>query len=161
MEDSFKKVLFKYHSNVLDKEVQETMWALEVDSEKGHYQLDSIPFYGASIATNDIFKATFDEVEGFLVYQNTVTTSENSIILVMITDEAYDSKLLQQEFKNRHCDSEALNDTYFSIEILKSVDYTLIKELLDDHEIKGIINYAEPCLSKKHREDIQKVKESD
>jgi hypothetical protein len=161
MEDSFKKVLFKYHSNVLDKEVKETMWALEVDPEKGHYQLDSIPFYGASIATNDIFKATFDEVEGFLVYENTVTTSGNSIILVMITDEVYDGKLLQQEFKNRHCDSEALNETYFSMEIVKSVDYTLIKELLDEHEINGIINYAEPCLSQKHREDIQKVKESD
>lgn len=161
MEDSFKKVLFKYHSNVLDKEVKETMWALEIDPEKGHYKLDSIPFYGASIATSDVFKAVFDEVEGCLVYENTVTTSENSIILVMITDEMSDCKLLQQEFKNRHCDSEALNDTYFSMEILKSIDYTLIKELLDDYEIKEIINYAEPCLSKKHREDIQKVKESD
>jgi hypothetical protein len=160
MEDSFKKVLFKYHSNVLDKAVKETMWALEVDAEKGHYQLDSIPFYGASIATSDIFKATFDELEGFLVYENTVTTSENSIVLVMITDEMSDGKLLQQEFKNRHCDSELLNDIYFSMEILKSVDYRLIKELLDDYEIQGTINYAEPCLSKKHREDLQKLDES-
>lgn len=160
MEDSFKKILFKYHSNVLNKAVKETMWALEVDLEKGHYQLDSIPFYGASIATNDVFKATFDEDEGFLVYENTVTTSGNSIVLVIITDEMSDGKLLQQAFKNRHCDSEALNDSYFSMEIPKSVDYKRIKEVLDDYEIKKIINYAEPCLSKKHREDLQELSES-
>lgn len=154
MEDSFKKVLFKYQSNVLDKAVQETMWALEIDQEKGHYQLDSIPFYGASIATKDVFKASFDEEEGALVYEQTVSTSENSIVLVMVTEESYDEKLLRQEFKNRHCDSEALNNTYFSMEILKSVDYAPIKDLLETYETEGIINYAEPCLSKKHRADL-------
>jgi hypothetical protein len=154
MEDSFKKVLFKYQSNVLDKAVQETMWALEIDPQKGHYQLDSIPFYGASIATKDVFKASFDEEEGSLVYEQTVSTSENSIVLVMITKEGYDKELLQQELKTWHCDSEALNDTYFSMEILKSVDYAPIKELLEGYETDGVINYAEPCLSQKHRADL-------
>jgi len=161
MENSFKKVLFKYHSNMLNKEVKETMWALEIDPEKGHYQLDSIPFYGPSIATNDVFKATFDESEGFLVYESTVTTSGNSIVLVMITKQGYNKELLRQALKQRHCDSEVLNDRYFSMEITKAIDYTLIKELLEDYQAKEIINYAEPCLSKKHRADLQKVNESD
>ncbi len=159
MEDSFKKVMFKYYSNVLNKEVKETMWALEVDPEKGHYQLDSIPFYGASIATNDIFKASFDDAEGFLVYETTVSTSENSIILVMLTEAGYDKELLRQEFKNLHCDSEGLNDHYFSMEIPKSVNYNLVKDLLEDYQAKEIINYAEPCLSKKHREDLKNIEE--
>lgn len=161
MEDSFKKVVFKYHSNVLNKAVKETMWALEIDAQKGHYQLDSIPFYGASIATNDIFKASFDELEGALVYESTVTTSENSIVLVMITEAAYDKELLRQAFKNHHCDSEGLNDSYFSMEIPKSVDYASIKELLENYQSQEIINYAEPCLSKKHREDLQKSSKLD
>lgn len=160
MEDSFKKVLFKYHSNVLGKEVKETMWALEIDAQKGHYQLDSIPFYGASIATNDIFKANFDELEGFLVYESTVSTSENSIVLVMIIEAKCDKELLRQEFKNRHCDSEGLNDSYFSMEIPKSVDYANIKALLEDYQSQTMINYAEPCLSKKHREDLQNTSQS-
>lgn len=157
MEDKFKKVLFKYYSTVLNKEVKETMWAMEVDSEKGHYQLDSIPFYGPSIATNDIFKATFDEVEGFLVYEQTIQASDNSIVLVIITKEGYDKELLRQEFKNRHCDSEGLNDSYFSMEIPKAVDYIPIKSLLDQYQSESIINYAEPCLSKKHRGDLEKL----
>jgi hypothetical protein len=159
MEDSFKKVVFNYYSNVLNREVKETMWALEVDPEKGYYKLDSIPFYGPSIATNDIFKATFDEAEGFLVYETTITTSENSIILVMITEVGYNKELLRKEFKNLYCDSEELNDTYFSMEVPKSVDFTLVKELLETYQAKEVINYAEPCLSKKHREDLQGLSE--
>lgn len=159
MQDSFKKVVFKYHSNVLNKIVKETMWALEIDLEKGYYQLDSIPFYGPSIATNDIFKATFDEAEGFLVYEKTIESSENSIILVIITEESYDKELLRQEFKHRHCESEGLNDSYFSMEIPKAVDYAPIKELLEEYQSQGMINYAEPCLSKKHRADLQELKE--
>lgn len=159
MEDKFKKVLFKYYSKVLNQEVRETMWAMEVDAEKGHYQLDSIPFYGPSIATNDIFKAVYDEVEECLVYEQTVQASDNSIVLVIITKTAYDQELLRQEFKNRHCDSEGLNDSYFSMEVPKSVDYVPIKDLLEVYQNEAVINYAEPCLSKKHREDLNKLNE--
>lgn len=42
----FEKVLFRYHSNVLDKSTVETMWAEKVDQENGIYKLSNIPFYG-------------------------------------------------------------------------------------------------------------------
>ena len=56
-----KKVLFRYFSDVLEEETVETMWAETIDEENGIYRLDSIPFYGPLIATDDIFYAEFDE----------------------------------------------------------------------------------------------------
>ncbi|BDS15463.1 DUF4265 domain-containing protein [Aureispira anguillae] len=155
MTDSFKKVLFRYHSPVLGKTVKETMWAIEIDADKQLYKLDSIPFYGPPIATHDEFIAKFDEQEGFLVYQEITTASENSIVLVIVTQKDYDKEMLRRKFKALHCESEGLNDHYFSMEILKRIDYTLIKKELDLYQQKGIIDYAEPCLSNKHKLDLQ------
>ena len=56
-----EKILFKFHSNVLNEVTVETMWALKVEPVKGIYKLDSIPFYGPLIATDDEFYAEFDE----------------------------------------------------------------------------------------------------
>ena len=56
--NKYTKVLFRYHSNVLDETTVETMWAIKVDEKNGIYKLDSIPFYGPQIATDDEFFGT-------------------------------------------------------------------------------------------------------
>ena len=70
MEDTHKKILFKYYSDYLDQVVSETMWAEIIDLEKGLYKLDNIPFFGPLIATDDIFYAEYDEVEKKLMHKN-------------------------------------------------------------------------------------------
>ena len=67
--NKYEKILFKYHSNVLDELTLETMWAEVIDKKSGIYKLDSIPFYGPMIATDDEFYAEFDESEQMLTYQ--------------------------------------------------------------------------------------------
>ena len=153
-EDKFEKILFKYHSSVLDEIIVETMWAKKVDPEKGIYKLDSIPFYGPLIATDDEFFAEYDESEQRLTYRKTTKHSGNSIVLVVITEEGFDKEIIRDEFKLLNCKSEGLNDSYFSMEVLESIDYKTIQGRLEILENEGTIEYSVPCLSEKHRMDL-------
>ena len=154
--DKYTKVLFRYFSNILNKEIVETMWATIVDNEKGIYKLDSIPFYGPQIATEDEFYADFDKNEQMLSYRETTKYSGNSIVLVTINQNDYDKEKMRDEFRILNCTSEGLNEHYFALEIPKRCDYSIIKNKLSELETRGIIEYAEPCLSEKHRNDIIK-----
>lgn len=153
--DKYAKVLFRYHSNVLDETTVETMWAIKIDEKNGIYKLNSIPFYGPQIATDDEFYAEFDESEQMLTYRETTKSSGNSIVLVSITKEGIDKENIRDDFKSMGCTSEGLNEGYFSMEIPGSSEYSTIKEKLDGYEEKGIFEYAEPCLSEKHRNEIK------
>ncbi|WP_103068478.1 DUF4265 domain-containing protein [Aquimarina sediminis] len=155
IENKYEKILFKYHSNILDELTVETMWAEEIDKNKGIYKLDNIPFYGPLIATDDEFYAEFDESEQMLTYQKTTKHSGNSIVLVIITQDGFDKEIIRDRFKELNCTSEGLNESYFSMEILKNVNYFEIQKLLVEYENDGILEYAEPCLSEKHQADLK------
>jgi len=150
-----EKILFKYHSNVLDELTVETMWSEIIDKENGIYKLDNIPFYGPLIATDDEFYAEFDESEQMLTYRKTTKFSGNSIVLVVITQNGFDKEIIRNRFKELNCESEGLNDSYFSMEIVKNIDYSKIREILDEYENDGIIEFSEPCLSEKHQTDLK------
>jgi len=159
MEDNsnnYTKILFRYYSDVLDEEVVETMWAEIIDKAKGIYKLDSIPFYGPSIATDDLFLAEYDEDENYIVYKETIEYSGNSIIQVVILKDDFDKEIIRERLKLIDCLSEGLNKKYFSIEITKNINYSVVKTLLNEFKNSDIIDYAEPCLSEKHRNDLIK-----
>lgn len=150
-----EKILFKYHSNVLDELTVETMWSEIIDKKNGIYKLDNIPFYGPLIATDDEFYAEFDKSEQMLTYQKTTKYSGNSIVLVLITQNGFDKEIIRNRFKELNCTSEGLNDSYFSMEILKEINYFEIKKILTEYEKEGVLEYSEPCLSEKHQTDIK------
>lgn len=154
MDNNSKKIIFRYFSDVLEEETVETMWAETLDEENGIYKLDSIPFYGPLIATDDIFYAEFDENEGGLTCREVIEYSGNSIVQIVITEENFNKETLRDELSHLNCRSEVLNATFFSVEILEAIDYKDIKLLLDNYEDNGIISYAEPILSAKHSDDI-------
>ncbi|EAZ79935.1 DUF4265 domain-containing protein [Algoriphagus machipongonensis] len=153
--EKYEKILFKYHSNVLDELTVETMWAEIIDKDNGIYKLDNIPFYGPQIATDDEFYAEFDESEKMLTYKMTTKHSGNSIILVVITEKGFDKEIIRNRLKELDCKSEGLSDSYFSMEILKDVNYSQIQKILAEYENDGILEYAEPCLSEKHKTDLK------
>jgi|SRR5205809_985563 len=153
-EDKHVKILFRYHSSVLDEWTVETMWAETIDAEKGLYKLDSIPFYGPLVASDDIIFAEYDDDEQRLTYRRTVEHSGNSIVTVVVMDTAYDINKIREIFKDLGCLSERVNDGYFSMEILFDNNYGSIKRKLSELEDKGVIGYAEPCLSEKHRMEV-------
>jgi hypothetical protein len=156
MQDIHKKILFKYYSTYLEEVVSETMWAEVVDLEKGYYKLDNIPFFGPLIATDDIFRAEYDETEKCLIHKETIESSGNSIIQVLILQEGFDKEIIREKLKSINCLSEALNDTFLAVEIAKDVDYSIVKSVLNEYESNAIIEFTEPCLSEKHRTDLLK-----
>jgi hypothetical protein len=156
MSETHIKILFKYYSDLLEETVSEKMWAKIIDLEKGHFKLDNIPFFGPLIATEDIFYAEFDEDEQALVYRKTLESFGNSILQVVILEKGFDKELIREELKSIHCASESLNETLFAVEVPKNVDYSIVKSLLSEYELQEIIEFAEPCLSEKHRTDLLK-----
>jgi hypothetical protein len=156
MSETHIKILFKYYSDLLEETVSEKMWAKIIDLEKGHFKLDNIPFFGPLIATEDIFYAEFDEDEQALVYKKTLESFGNSILQVVILEKGFDKELIREELKSIHCASESLNETLFAVEVPKNVDYSIVKSLLSEYELQEIIEFAEPCLSEKHRTDLLK-----
>ncbi len=146
------KILFRFHSDVLDEETVETMWATIVDKDKGLYKLDSIPFYAPLVASDDIVFAEFDDQEQMLTYRKTAEYSGNSTVQIVLMDKSKDINQIRDIFKELGCISEKVNEGYFSMEIPSTVDYINIKKKLDELEKEEIIGYAEPCLSDVHRQ---------
>lgn len=143
------KILFSFHSDLLEEWTVETMWADVVDSKKGLYKLDNIPFY-APVASEDIVFAEIDEDEQRLTYRKTVEPSGNSNIQVVLLDTNVDINSIRDEFKLMGCISEKLNDGFFVMEIPADIDYIKIRGRLSELEDDEIIIYAEPCLSRNH-----------
>ncbi|MDL2144525.1 DUF4265 domain-containing protein [Flavobacterium tructae] len=156
MAETHKKILFKYYSTYLEEIVSETMWAEILDSEKGLFKLDNIPFFGPLIATDDIFRAEYDENEKCFIHKETIEHSGNSIVQVLILEKEFDKEIIREKLKAINCLSEALNDTFLAVEIAKNTDYSIIKNLLSEYEANAVIEFAEPCLSDKHRTDLLK-----
>jgi len=155
-QETHKKILFKYYSDYLDEVVSETMWAEIIDLEKGLFKLDNIPFFGPLIATDDIFYAEYDETEERFMHRKTIQNSGNSIIQVAVLEKGFDKEIIREKLKAINCLSEGLNETFFAAEITKDIDYSLVRSLLNEYESKEIIEFAEPCLSEKHRADLLK-----
>lgn len=156
--DGSVKILFRFYSNVLEQETVETMWATIVDKNKGLYKLDSIPFYGPQVASDDIIYAEYDKKEQMLTYRKTIEPSGNSIIQVVLMNKAKDINDIRKIFENLGCLSEKANDGYFVLEVLSEKNYNPIKQILAELEEQilaeleeqNIIGYAEPYLSEKH-----------
>jgi len=155
MQENNVKILFQFHSDIFDEEMVETIWAKVVDTKKGLYKLDNIPFYAPLVASDDIIFAEFDEQQQMLTYRKTVEFSGNSTIQVVLMDKLKDINSIRKIFEDLGCISEKVNDGYFSMEIPAIVDYKLIKQKLDQLEQLEIIGYAEPCLADQHRTNIQ------
>jgi hypothetical protein len=149
-EEVFVKVLFRYFSQVLEQETVETMWAIEIDKEKGLYKLDSIPFYGPNIAPDDIFYAEYDQNEEMLTLREVKEYSGSSVIQVILMKEPYEALDLREQLSSLGCITESLNERYFVTEVPPTVNYEPVKFFLSKLSEEGRIEYAEPVLSSVH-----------
>lgn len=155
MQDNNVKILFQFYSDIFDEEMVETMWATIVDTNKGLYKLDNIPFYAPLVASEDIVFAEIDEQQQMLTYRKTIEFSGNSTIQVVLIDKSTYINSICKTFEELGCISEKANEGYFSMGIPALVDYKLIKQKLEQLEQNEIIGYAEPCLADQHRINIQ------
>jgi len=154
MEPEYEKILFRFYSEIFDKEMTESMWAIVIDRMKGLYKIDNIPSYIPMIAPDDIIVAEFDNKEGFITYKRIKEYSENSVIQVIIMNDNTEINEIRDLFFQNGCPSEQVNDSYFSMEIPKEINYKPVKTILEKLEQNGIVGYSEPCLSNKHKIEI-------
>lgn len=144
------KIKVRFYSNVLEECTVETLWASTVDDNNGLYKIENIPFY-ASIASDDIVFAEYDETEKMLIYRETVEYSGNSIIQVVVMKQSILANDIRDIFKTLKCTSEKFTEGYFVIEIPADTDYKPVKQKLAKLQDQGIIDYAEPVLSENHQ----------
>ncbi|HZE84444.1 MAG TPA: DUF4265 domain-containing protein [Puia sp.] len=129
----------------------ETLWASVFNQKDGLYKLDNIPFYVPSVACNDIVFAEFDEAEGFITFREVTSQSGNSTIQVVILDKSVLTNDLRDVFDHLGCSSEKFDEGYFVIDVPTDTEYGPIKKRLSELQQHVIIDYAESCLSDKHR----------
>ena len=98
--------------------------------------------------------AEFDKDEDRLTYRSTIENSGNSIIAVVIIDKTVDINNVRDIFNDLGCQSERVNDGYFSMEVLAIHNYLIIQQKLVELEKIGVISYAEPWLSNIHSDQI-------
>jgi hypothetical protein len=144
------KVLFRFYSRVLEKDVIETMWAVVIDKSNGLYKLDSIPFYGPPIASGDIFFAEFDKDEDMLIFRKVRKISGNSIVQVILLKDPFDTTGFRDTLTRLGCIYEGLKDRYFAVEIPAKENYLPVKVFLESLKQSGTIDYAEAVLSDGH-----------
>ncbi len=145
------KILFRFHSELLDQEVQEILRAETLNPEMGKYRITDIPFYTPGIATDDIVSAVYSDEEEMLVFQETLAPSGNSTVWVVVTDEESDIEDLQQIFLDLGCDSEEVSERFFTMEVKSSTSYYRIRDKLIELKSEGFIDFAEPCVSLVHQ----------
>jgi hypothetical protein len=145
------KILFRFHSDLLDQEIVETLWAETVNAVLGHYKLNSLPFYVPLIAVDDTVYAQYDDGEEMLKYIETVEPSGNSNLWVVVTDDDADIGAIRDVFTELDCSSEALSDRFFAMEVKSTTNYLKIKDKLNELRSEGIIDYSESCLSEQHQ----------
>jgi hypothetical protein len=146
------QIIFRFYSDVFEREMVEMLWAQEVDAAQGLYKIDSIPYYVPLIATEDIVLARYDSMEEGLLYQETVTPSGNSTIQVIRQNEHTPLLEIRKKFAQLGCVSVEVNADFFVLEVPLTINYAVVKELLDDLEADEEIEFAEPSLSDVHRE---------
>lgn len=150
-ETKHEKIIFRFYSELFEQDMEEGLWAFELDKENRLYQIDSIPLYVPLVASNDIIFADYDAAKQELVYNKTINYSGHSTIQIVLADEAKELDAIREIFSNLKCISEKVNDTFFVMDIPEDVDYKIVKEELDKLEAEEIIEYAEPSLSEQHR----------
>lgn len=151
MDDKKVKILFRFYSEVLEQEMEESIWADIVNANLGHYKLDSIPFYVPFIATDDMVYAEYDDEQGMLLYKETVKPSGNSTIWIAIINEAADINEIRDTFFDLGCLSDAISRHYFTMEVKAETNYLLIKNKLNELKSDDMIDYMEGCLSVAHQ----------
>ena len=143
-----EKILFRVYNNILEKYTVETLWGIR-QKNASHYEIDSIPFY-ATIACGDIVLAEYDEDEQTTAFKEILEHSGNSTVQVIILTETLEINSLRNLLNRMGCESEALDSKYFTINVPYNIQYTPVKNKLQELEDLGQIGYAEPVLSSKH-----------
>ncbi len=154
-QDEFVKIVFRFYSELFEKEMIETLWCKPLDAELGIYQVDNIPFYAPLLAADDVVFAEKDEKEGgMLAYKQTLKESGNSTIHLVRLNDQVDLNDLLKQLVELGCNFEGVNENYAAIDVPCDVHYQPVRQLLDSLENDEVSGFSEACLSDLHQKQI-------
>ncbi|HSB91768.1 MAG TPA: DUF4265 domain-containing protein [Flavitalea sp.] len=148
--EGFTKIVFRFYSEVLDREMVETLWAEIISEESGRYRIDSIPFYIPFIATDDIVGAEYDSDANALVFVEKIKSSGNSIVWVAIMSNVIKMEMIQDIMHEMDCESEAFNDRFLSMEVKTGTNFLKVRNKLLELKEEGLIDFQEAFISEEH-----------
>ena len=136
------KVVFRFFSDLFDKEMIETMWCMPLDAELGLYQLDNIPFYAPLMAADDVIFAEKDDSEGgMLAFKKVVESSGNSTIHIVRMEESNSIESILKPVLDLGCNFEGINENYLALDVPSDIQY---KENTNREQVQDRIrNYLE------------------
>ncbi|MCB9344166.1 MAG: DUF4265 domain-containing protein [Lewinellaceae bacterium] len=136
------KVILVY-KDIEDEIAEEVIWAEEL--ENGYYRIDNIPFYAPNLAYNDVIAVEDDE--GVLYFDNLIKSSGHSTVQIIFFKEI-EAKRVLPKLESLGCNWEGIKDQpYYSIDIPPNINYSNVKQFLDEQSENKILDYKESCLA--------------
>lgn len=153
--EEYVKIVFRFYSELFEKEMIETLWCKPLDAELGIYQVDNIPFYIPLLAADDVIFAEKDEKEGGMIaYKQTIKESGNSTIHLVRLNDQVDLNDIFKQLVELGCNFEGVNENYAAIDVPCDVHYQPVRQLLDTLENEDIAGFSEACLSDLHQKQL-------
>lgn len=154
MSSELKAIAVTYHSAILGEEVTETLWAVPVENQEDIYQVNNIPYYGAEFSADDFVYAVWNEDQQVLEFTGVAEHSGNSTLQVLIV-KPQEAKVDEVTAGIRELggETETLNEQFFVVNVLHDTNYFPIYNYLLDMEKRKWIEFAEPVISQKHRDE--------
>lgn len=145
---NMKKLTFKFWNDILDEDnYVETVWAEIIDEEKGHFQIENVPFFVKSYSVGDIVFAELENDE--LIVKDLVKESGNSTVNIVFFKTEDKEKVLK-ELNDLGCDFEGLESVlpgYYSLNISRKINYEPIKSYLSNLRNEKVLDFREACLA--------------
>ncbi len=136
------KVRFRIEGANPDEYEVESMWAIK---RSEGYELDNIPFFAYSVAVGDIVAAEVDD-EGCLWFESVLKPSRHSTVRLLMVS-ADDVQGVRDHLKGMGCSSEASDlPKLIAVDVPPGVDYSKIREYLEQMTQEGVFEYEEGCL---------------
>lgn len=135
------KVVLVYRDSE-DEIAEETIWTEKL--ENGYYRIDNIPFYAPNLAYKDII--TVEDDEGVLYFDDLIKSSGHSTVQIIFLKEIEIEKVLSK-LENMGCKWEGMkNQPYYSVDIPLNINFSSVKQFLDEQSKKEILDYKVSCL---------------
>ena len=137
-----EKIKFVYQIDEDSPFEIESLWADKIGE---YYQIDNIPFFAKNIAVGDI--VSIEEDGGELFFDALVQASGHSVVRVLFND-AHQIKSFGEQIIKLGCSWEGNHiKTLISIDIPKNVDYSIVRNFLEEGENRGKWEYQEACIA--------------
>lgn len=153
MSTELKAIAVVYHSDILGEEVTETLWAMPVKGQEDIYQVNNIPYYGAEFSADDFVYAKWSDELKSLEFTGVAEFSGNSTVQVLLTKKTANVDELSAGVRELGGETETLNEQFFVVNVLHDTNYFPIYSYLAGLEKEKLIQFAEPVISQKHRDE--------